>query len=145
MTRLFLDANVLFTAAHNPDGKAALVVAIAKRCGHWEVVTSELATEEARRNLGRKAPAALPRLERMLDSVRRVSPSPPHACPIPLAAKDRPILHAAIVARASPLLTGDRRHFGPHMNRPELTGGVTIQTVSQFLGSLPETASKEPT
>jgi len=24
MTRLFLDANVLFTAAHNPQGKAAL-------------------------------------------------------------------------------------------------------------------------
>lgn len=26
MKRLFFDANVLFTAAHNPHGKAALVI-----------------------------------------------------------------------------------------------------------------------
>jgi hypothetical protein len=28
MTRLFLDANVLFTAAHNPKGKAALKISL---------------------------------------------------------------------------------------------------------------------
>ena len=29
MKRLFLDANVLFTAAHNPSGKAALIIELA--------------------------------------------------------------------------------------------------------------------
>jgi predicted nucleic acid-binding protein len=144
MMRLFLDANVLFTAAHNPDGKAALVVEIARRYGHWEIVTSDLAIEEARRNLGNKFPAALSRLEQMLAAMHRVSPPPPHDCPVPVVEKDRPILHAAIAARASHLLTGDRRHFGPHMNRPELTGGVTIQTVAQFLESLPDAGSNRP-
>jgi hypothetical protein len=31
-----LDANVLFTAAHNSKGKAAFVVEISKGQGHWE-------------------------------------------------------------------------------------------------------------
>ncbi|HSH70307.1 MAG TPA: PIN domain-containing protein [Deferrisomatales bacterium] len=133
MIRLFLDANVLFTAAHNPEGKAALVVAVAGANGPWELVTSGLAEAEARRNLSRKYPAALERLEEVLRGVRRVSPPPPHECPVPLEEKDRPILHAAIVAQASHLLTGDLKHFGPHMNRPEQTGGITIQTVGSFL------------
>ena len=135
MIRLFLDANVLFTAAHNPEGKAALVVDLAGAKGPWELVTSGLAAAEARRNLGRKYPAALERLEEVLRGVRRVSPPPPHECPVPLEEKDRPILHAAIVAQATHLLTGDRKHFGPHMNSPEQTGGITIQTVGDLLES----------
>ena len=56
--RLFLDANVLFTAAHNPTGKAALVVELGGR-GHWALYSIRLAVEEARRNLERKfAPSA---------------------------------------------------------------------------------------
>lgn len=142
--RLFLDANVLFTAAHNPEGKAALVVEVAKGQGSWGIVTSELAIEEARRNLGKKFPAALSRLEQMLAGMHRVSPPPPHECPVPLIEKDRPILHAAMAARATHLLTGDRRHFGPHMNSPERTGGVNIQTVAQFLESLVDAGSNQP-
>lgn len=133
MIRLFLDANVLFTAAHNPDGKAALVVDLAGGEGPWALVTSDLAAEEARRNLGRKYPTALARLEEVLRGVRRVSPPPPHECPVPLEKKDRPILHAAIVAQATHLLTGDIKHFGPYMSKPEQTGGVTIVTVARFL------------
>lgn len=135
MTLLFLDANVLFTAAHNPEGKAALIVDLAGSEGPWALITSDLAAAEARRNLGKKYPMHLGRLEEMLVGIPRVSPPLPHRCPIPLAEKDRPILHAAIVARATHLLTGDVRHFGPHMNRPEQTGGVQIQTVGGFLES----------
>ena len=36
--RLFLDANVLFTAAHNPSGKAALIVPLGVQ-GNWEIVS----------------------------------------------------------------------------------------------------------
>jgi predicted nucleic acid-binding protein len=56
VSRLFLDANVLFTAAHNPHGKAAFLIALAAE-GYWEVVTSTLAVEEAQRNLARKYPS----------------------------------------------------------------------------------------
>ena len=48
--RLFLDANVLFTAAHNPRGKAALVIELGRQ-GHWDLYSSAYALEEARRNL----------------------------------------------------------------------------------------------
>ena len=56
--RLFLDANVLFTAAHNPRGKAALLIDLGKP-GHWELYSSAYALEEARRNLARKFPEFL--------------------------------------------------------------------------------------
>jgi len=55
---IFLDANVLFTAAHNPSGKAALIVELGAQ-GHWQTLTSTLAVEEARRNLDIKFPACL--------------------------------------------------------------------------------------
>ncbi|MBI5017040.1 MAG: PIN domain-containing protein [Deltaproteobacteria bacterium] len=133
--RLFLDANVLFTAAHNPQGKAAFVIEMAGESG-WELVTSELAVEEARRNLDRKFPDCLPRFDSILRMIKRHSPAPSYDCPIPLPEKDRPILSAAISSGATHLLTGDRKHFGPYMNTPERTAGVSIQSVADFLRSL---------
>jgi predicted nucleic acid-binding protein len=52
---------------------------------------------------------------------------------VALPEKDRPILEAAIRCKATHLLTGDRKHFGRFMNRPEVTSGVIIQTVAEFL------------
>ena len=52
MIRLFFDANVLFTAAHNPDGKAALILALGAK-GAWEMVSSTYSVEEARMNIER--------------------------------------------------------------------------------------------
>jgi len=133
--KLFLDANVLFTAAHNPKGKAAFVIDMAKE-GPWEVVSSEFAIEEARRNLEIKFPKSLARLERLLRSVAVVPTVLEGDCPAGLAPKDRPILLSALLAECLHLLTGDRKHFGKLMNRPRSTGGVRIQTVSDFLVTL---------
>jgi len=47
--RLFLDANILFTAAHNPDGKSALIVDLGAQ-GYRRMLSSDYAAEEARRN-----------------------------------------------------------------------------------------------
>jgi predicted nucleic acid-binding protein len=133
--RLFLDANVLFTAAHNPHGKAALVIQLAT-AGHWEVVTSVLAIEEARRNLERKYPQCLPDFAALLDGIEQVPSGDGTHCPAPLPSKDAPILEAAIHCQATHLLTGDIKDFGPYMNRPEACAGITIQTVAQFLERL---------
>ncbi len=132
MKRLFLDANVLFTAAHNPKGKASLVFELAAM-GHWAIVTSVQAVEEARHNLRLKYPACLPRLEMLLESAFVVSTPASRSCPLDLPAKDVPIFLAAIHSRATHLLTGDVRHFGRFMNTPSQTGGITICTVSSFL------------
>ena len=53
--RLFLDANVLFTAAHNPAGKARFLFDAAEQ-GAWRLIASDYAIEEAGRNLIRKSP-----------------------------------------------------------------------------------------
>jgi uncharacterized protein len=143
VNRLFLDSNVLFTAAHNPDGKAALVIGLAAD-GCWRVASSEHAIEEARRNLARKYPQALEQFAVILGPVRRVrQPAPLIAgeggyqvvarSRAQLPPKDQLILDAALGCRATHLLTGDVRHFGPLMNRPDATQGLVIQTVGDFL------------
>lgn len=132
MIRVFLDANVLFTAAHNRSGKAALVIELGIR-GHWGLATSGYAFEEARRNLEIKFPGSLSTLEAFRPAMKIVSSGEGMNCPVPLPEKDRPILEAAIRCKATHLLTGDRKHFGPFMNRPEVTSGVIILTVAEFL------------
>ena len=130
--RVFLDANVLFTALHNPNGKAALVVDLGGR-GYWDLYTSSLAVEEARRNLTTKAPRAIDGLAAMLHGISIVEHESGLRFPAGLARKDRPIFQAALGCRATHLLTGDLKDFGPFMNRPEETFGVRIQTVGEFL------------
>jgi hypothetical protein len=133
--RLFLDANVLFTAAHNPRGKAALLME-AGRSGRWEIVTSSYAREEARRNLTAKFPHIAGDYETLVSGIDLVGHPPDLPFPRNLATKDRPIFRAALASGASHLLTGDIRDFGPFMNRPEQTFGILIQTVAEFLESV---------
>ena len=133
--RLFLDANVLFTATHNPRGKAALVIELSRQ-GHWEIYSSAYAVEEARRNLKRKLPEFVENLGMFSDVLRLA----PHAIglefPPGLPRKDQPIFQAAIACRATHLLTGDLKDFGAFMNQPEKTFGIRIQTVAGFLDHL---------
>jgi len=135
MRRLFLDANVLFTAAHNPDGKAAFLLELGGE-GHWTCLTSALAVEEARRNLARKYPDGLDRFEALLAGLEMVPDLPAEDCPLALAEKDRPIFAAAHKASATHLLTGDQRHFGAWMNKPEESCGILVQSVGDFLQTL---------
>jgi hypothetical protein len=39
---------------------------------------------------------------------------------------------SALAARATHLLTGDKKHFGPYFEDPSRTGGVRIRTVRAF-------------
>ena len=135
MIRLFLDANVLFTASHNPSGKAALIIDLGSQ-KYWEVVSCAFAIDEARRNIMIKFPSCLERLDSLLATIKKVPSGRGGMCPVPLPQKDRPILEAAIRCKATHLLTGDIKDFGPFMNNPDLTSGVLIQTVSEFLSNL---------
>lgn len=132
MHRLFLDANVLFTAAHNPDGKAALLFDVLD-LKRWELLSSAFAIAEAQRNIVVKYPPCAARLETLIAKLTVVGQPAPVAIGISLPEKDRPIYVAALACRATHLLTGDRQHFGRHMNRPQATGGIIIQTVAEYL------------
>lgn len=132
--RLFLDANILFTAAHNPKGKAALVLELGQ-AGLWQLVTSAYALEEARRNLALKFPGGLEQLDAWAQGLR-LSPDAADAdCPEGLPDKDCPIYRAAHACRADVLLTGDLRDFGFLMNDRHKAGGLLIQTVADFLNA----------
>ncbi|MDX2223021.1 MAG: hypothetical protein SFV21_09750 [Rhodospirillaceae bacterium] len=135
MDRLFLDANVLFTAAHNPLGKAAFLIEPPGEAP-WRVITSALAVAEALRNIRLKAPQSVVRLQDLARRVALVPQPPPAPVSVALPEKDRPIYAAARAARASHLITGDLRHFGALMNRPAATDGMVVQTVSDYLRGL---------
>jgi uncharacterized protein len=133
--RVFLDANVLFTAAHNPQGKAALLFAIAS-AGFLQLATSRYALEEARRNLARKYPDCLARLDDFTRALRLAPENDRVPSPAGLPAKDQPIYRAARACQADVLLTGDLNDFGFLMNDRHKAEGLLIQTVATFLDSL---------
>lgn len=118
--KLFLDANVIFSAAHRDAGRAQDLVALA-RAGHCELMTSAHALEEARRNLELKSAGFERRLAEALAQVTVVSEAPAaqvewaQAQGLPL--KDAPILAAAVHAKADVLVTGDTRDFGHLLGR----------------------------
>jgi predicted nucleic acid-binding protein len=113
--RVFLDANVLFSAALNPGTRAHDLLEMA-RSGGPALLTPAYAVEEAERNLLSKAAHALHRLPAVLRALTVVGPPPARLLAWAerqgLPAKDAPTLAAAVAARADLLLAGDRRHFG---------------------------------
>lgn len=136
MQRVFLDANVLFTAAHNPHGKTALLMQLAA-ANSFKLFTSAYAREEAERNISAKYPGSLTGFKHLIKSITVVPvTNPPADYPKILPAKDAPIFAAAVYCRATHLLTGDIKHFGPLMNNPNLCGGMIVQTVAEFLTSI---------
>jgi uncharacterized protein len=123
--RVFLDANVLFSAAKT-DGAVRALLTLLERSGHRACVDAYV-VEEARRNLGAKAADRLLDLEGLLartaiGPVPRVNPALEASLPLP--AKDRPVLVAAIHQGCDALVTGDRTHFGALYGRT--IQGVTI-------------------
>ena len=55
MRRVFLDANVIFTATHNPRGNGQALFTLAAE-GRLQLLSSRYAIEEARRNIALKYP-----------------------------------------------------------------------------------------
>jgi predicted nucleic acid-binding protein len=123
--RVFLDANVLFSAAKS-DGAIRELLGILVSSGH-RLVADQYVLEEARRNLERKGAAALASLDELIGDVELAAFRPPGRLPAAasaLPAKDAPVLAAAIRLRCDALVTGDRTHFGPLFGRS--ISGVTI-------------------
>ena len=111
--RIFLDANILFSAATS-DGAVRRLLRLVPQAGHQCVVDAYV-VEEARRNLVATAPAALAFLGEVVAGiahVRVLAVDPALDANLPLPPKDRPVLSAAIRHRCVVLVTGDRSHFG---------------------------------
>lgn len=127
MHRVFLDANLLFSCAWlEGSGLARLW-----RLPGVALITSRYAVAEAERNLDTDAQRA--RLHALAAKLSMVDAPQQGALPagVALVAKDAPILLAAIEARATHLLTGDRAHFGALYGKT--VGGVKILPPAEYL------------
>ncbi len=115
MKRLFLDANILFSAALTPGGRSSQLFELS-RAGLCGLVTSRYALGEATHNLSLKAEQALVILEhQLLPEVQMVpDPTPERFAQLErwVNLKDVPILAGAVDCEADGLVTGDKRHFG---------------------------------
>jgi len=126
LERVFLDANVVFSAAYSPGSHLLELWQI----DGVEIVTSLFALEEARRNLSQDC---LDTLDELASKTVIVSGSRTGQLPdnVHLADKDIPILLAAIDSWCNYLLTGDKRHFDALYG--ESISGVLILTPAQYL------------
>lgn len=130
--RIFLDANILFSAAKS-NGAVRQLLAELHANGHSLVADGYVAVE-AQRNIAAKATAdALAYLQALLSRIEV------HAAQYTVAAsadsswlpeKDRPVLLAAMACKCDVLVTGDRTHFGPGYGKA--FDGVTIHSPAQL-------------
>jgi predicted nucleic acid-binding protein len=124
--RVFLDANVLFSASNAGSNIARLIdVALEKGAA----VTSDFALEEARRNVELKRPGWIRDFWRLAGQVEIV-PSVRFELSVELAEKDVPILCTAIQSGCETLATGDKRHFGHLFD--QTIQGVRVLTLVQL-------------
>jgi predicted nucleic acid-binding protein len=138
--RIFLDANILFSAAHDPESRSAALITFAIHSGRVALLTSAYALEEATRNLELKRTESLGRLAHLLKSVQIVpeasSDAMQAALKQSLPPSDLPILAAALHANAQYLVTGDRTHFGHLMDHPHAASTIRVLSLASTLRML---------
>ena len=126
--RIFLDANILFSVAYGSRGMDRLWEL--QRKGVCILVASGYVIEEAKRNL--TDTDQLKKLEACLSNLQIVLEADPSiVCPLELPEKDKPVLMAAISAKADYLLTGDIEHFGKYFGQTIM--GVKICRPRDYL------------
>src|SRR2546423_9775577 len=126
MDRLFLDANVLFSAAYQPAPRLLQLWKLKNAV----LCSSRYALAEANINLENdEQRRRLTNLSAKLEFFE----APPRELPrgIVLPEKDIPILLAATEARATHLLTGDVRDFGRYFGKK--IAGVMIVLPGEYL------------
>lgn len=127
--RVFLDANILVSAAWRAEGGLLALWQLPK----VQLLTSGYAIVEADRNV--ITPEQRTRLHRLVQGVEIVDEPLSTQLPagIVLPAKDVPVLLAAIDSRAKYLLTGDKDHFGKYYGQE--IEGVTVFRPATYLAS----------
>jgi predicted nucleic acid-binding protein len=128
--RLFLDANVLFSAAYRRDAGVRRLWGLEE----VELLTSAYAIEEASRNLSSAERRSV--LQELLEGVRvsNLLADPAEHPEIQASnppEKDLPILQAAVVGGATHLVTGDRWHFG-HLLGKKVAGVRVVRPADYF-------------
>jgi predicted nucleic acid-binding protein len=128
--RIFLDANILFSASFPQSSLAGFLEQLTY---HADLLTNAYAKAEAKRNITAKLPAQLAQYHQFSQSLEVVA-TQLFDLGVELEEKDHPILCGAISGRADFLLTGDKKDFG-HLFGQSVRG-VKIVTVRMLLAEL---------
>jgi predicted nucleic acid-binding protein len=130
--RVFLDADVLFSASNAGSNIARLLDWL---CQQGTAVSSELAVEEARRNIELKRPQWLTAFNRVRTQLELV-PASLFTLPVRLDAKDVPLLCAAVASKCDYFVTGDKRDFG-HLDGRTVLGVqvISVLRLAQLLAA----------
>jgi uncharacterized protein len=136
VVRIFLDANILFSAAKS-DGAIRRLLVMLRSAGH-ECWADHFVEEEARRNLTGKYGATAGSLDEVLHGVHLSGLTAARDLPVSarriLPEKDQPVLSAAIHLDCDVLLTGDKIHFGPLYGKT--FAGVTVHSPASLATAL---------
>jgi len=124
--RVFLDANVLFSASNPESIMGRLIKQAALRL---TLMTNTFVETEARRNLTLKRPQWISEFEQILEKTEQVADTM-FDLPVSLNQKDQPVLCSAIRSNCKYLVTGDKRDFGPLYD--QTVEGVIIISPVQF-------------
>lgn len=137
--RVFLDANILFSAADSQSATRQLLDEVLDRA---EAVTSQHTLEEARRNLQIKRPQHLGGLAAIQ---RRVTTTAAfdNQIQVELPQEDIPVVAGASGSGCSHLWTSDRRHFGQYYGKK--IGGILVVSsimLADLLNSIQRPATR---
>lgn len=106
--KIFIDANILFSAAKEHSKMWQFFQLL---CREYSCVTSSYALEEARRDVILKFKQNIDTFENNIKKCEIIQYTPQFFNP-DIKIKDQPIILAAILCKATHLLTGDERDFG---------------------------------
>lgn len=138
MTRVFLDASVIFSGCYSTRGHSHDLMLMSLR-GEYDLVCSQLVVEEARRNLAKTSKDFVLFLDFVLENIaieyvrptkRQVLAAASH-----VALKDAPIVAAAKRAEVDLLVSLDKKHL---LGKPELAkyAGAEIVTPKVAVGRM---------
>ena len=128
--RIFLDANILFSASCPGSHLAAFLGELRR---HAALLTNAYARAEAERNIAAKQPTRLAAHEKFVTSLEMV-PLRLFDPGVKLVEKDQPILCGAIEGSVDFLLTGNKKDFGHLYGKP--VRGVKIVNVQMLVAEL---------
>lgn len=136
MIKVFLDANIFFSASYSSKGGSFQILRLAEK-NKISIFTSTLAIKEAERNLQRKASdEALYRFYNFLDDIdlkfiKVNRPLSKAKFGKITGEKDAPILAAALESKALFLVTLDRKHL---LNiKTSKLGNLKVVTPGEFI------------
>jgi uncharacterized protein len=131
VSRVFLDANVLFSAAISDRGPSRAIFELADQYDGISLIVTEYVLEEALTNLQAKRPNGVSTLLALLDGIGFVHEPPEELLGVLedrlSDPKDVPVLAGALYAGADVLVTADQKHFKT-MYGERLGGCIVLPT-----------------